>query len=340
MKILITGASGFIGSHIAEEALENGWEVWCAVRKTTSRKYLQDSRLNFIELNLASAEQLKIALAQHKFDAVVHAAGATKCKSKDDFYRVNTDGTKNLIEAVENTQMRDGALPRFVFVSSLSVYGAIREEQPYREILLSDTPKPNTAYGESKLKAEEILKASKLPYVILRPTGVYGPREKDYFLMVDSIKKHSDFAVGYKPQDITFVYVTDVVQAVMKGITQPAEKVIGKGFFLSDGEVYSSVTFSDLIIDELTNVEGKRPFVIRIKAPKWVLRVVCAFGEMYIRLTGKLITLNNDKYNILSQRNWRCDISESQRLLGFEPKVKLAEGVRRSIRWYKDNGWI
>lgn len=336
MKILITGASGFIGSHIAEEALGEGWEVWCAVRKTTSRKYLQDSRLNFIELNLSSVEQLTEALAAHEFDVVVHAAGATKCKSKQDFFRVNTDGTKNLIDAVSKTQH----VQRFVFVSSLSVFGAIREEQPYREILLTDTPQPNTAYGESKLKAEAYLKESSLPYVILRPTGVYGPREKDYFLMVDSIKKHSDFAVGYKPQDITFVYVTDVVQAVMKAISQPAEKVVGKAFFLSDGEVYSSVTFSDLIIDELTNVEGKHPFVIRIKAPKWILRVVCAFGEMYIRLTGKLITLNNDKYNILSQRNWRCDISESRSLLGFEPKVKLAEGVRRSIRWYKDNGWI
>lgn len=346
MKVLITGASGFIGSHIAEQALEDGYEVWCAVRKTTSRKYLQDPRLHFIELNLSSLEQLIEALKPHHFDAVVHAAGATKCKSKQDFYRVNTDGTANLVKAVEATQMlpdaqgTKGALSRFVFVSSLSVFGAIREEQPYREILLTDTPQPNTAYGDSKLKAEAVVKASKLPYVILRPTGVYGPREKDYFLMVDSIKKHSDFAVGYKPQDITFVYVTDVVQAVMKAITQPADKVVGKAFFLSDGEVYSSVTFSDLIIQELTNIEGKHPFVLRIRAPKFILRAVCAVGELYIRLSGKLITLNNDKYNILSQRNWRCDISDSRRLLGFSPKVQLAEGVRRSIRWYKDNGWI
>ena len=335
MKILITGASGFIGSHIAEEALRQGWEVWCAVRKTTSRKYLQDARLNFIELNLGSCEQLTEALRPHQFDAVVHAAGATKCKSKQDFFRTNTDGTRNLVEAVKT-----GETGRFIFVSSLSVFGAIREEQPYQEIRLTDTPRPNTAYGESKLKAEAIVKDSGLPYVILRPTGVYGPREKDYFLMVDSIKKHSDFAVGYKPQDITFVYVTDVVQAVIKAITQPAEQVVGKEFFLSDGDVYSSVTFSDLIIDELERQEGRRPWVLRIRAPKWVLRAVCACGELYIRLTGKLITLNNDKYNILSQRNWRCDISETRRLLGYEPEVKLAEGVRRSIMWYKENGWI
>jgi len=365
MKILITGASGFIGSHIAEEALRQGYEVWCAVRKTTSRKYLQDERLNFIELNLSSCEQLTEVLRPHHFDVVVHAAGATKCKSKQDFFRVNTEGTRNLVEAIKATTAPQppqgellnnassvtelstktppvgaGGLSLFIFISSLSVFGAIREEQPYEEIKLTDTPKPNTAYGESKLKAEAIVKESGLPYVILRPTGVYGPREKDYFLMVDSIKKHSDFAVGYKPQDITFVYVTDVVQAVMKAITQPKEQVVGKEFFLSDGEVYSSVTFSDLIIDELTAIEGKRPFVIRIKAPKWILRVVCALGEMYIRLSGKLITLNNDKYNILSQRNWRCDISETRRLLGYEPQVKLAEGVKRSIKWYKDNKWI
>lgn len=335
MKILITGASGFIGSHIAEEALRQGMDVWCAVRKSTSRRYLADSRLNFIELNLSSVEQMSEAMKSHQFDYVVHAAGATKCLNINDFYRVNTDGTANLCSVISKTQH---ALKRFVFVSSLSVFGAIREQEPHTDILPTDTPRPNTAYGKSKLKAESVVEQSGLPYVMLRPTGVYGPREKDYYVMVKSIVQHTDMAVGFSRQDITFVYVDDVVQAVFKALTSSA--AVGGKYFLSDGDVYRSTTFSDMIIDELTAISGKRPWVLRMTVPLWLLRIVCTVGEWYAQLTRNIIVLNKDKYNILSQRNWQCDISDARRDLGYEPQVKLREGVRRCVRWYKQEGWI
>ena len=213
MKILITGASGFIGSFIVEEALKKGFDTWAAVRKSSSKEYLKDERINFIELNLSSKAQLIEQLRGHDFDYVVHAAGVTKCLNKQDFHRINTEGTKNIIDAILELQM---PLKRFVFVSSLSVFGAIKEQQPHDEIRETDIPQPNTEYGRSKLAAEKYLESlgSRVPYIILRPTGVYGPREKDYFMMAKSIKQHSDFAVGYKRQDITFVYVSDVVQAI------------------------------------------------------------------------------------------------------------------------------
>jgi nucleoside-diphosphate-sugar epimerase len=150
--------------------------------------------------------------------------------------------------------------------------------------------------------------------------------------MFKSVKQHSDFAVGYKQQDITFVYVSDVVDAVFlaceKGQT-------GRKYFLSDGQVYQSSTFSDLIRRELGN-----PWWIRITAPIWVLRVVTWFGDKIGHLTGKISALNNDKYHILKQRNWRCDIGPARRELGYEPKVQLEEGVRRSTKWYQEHGWI
>ena len=343
MKILITGASGFIGSFIVEEALKRGFETWAAVRKSSSKAYLQDERINFIELNLSSKEQLVEQLRNHQFDYVVHAAGVTKCLNKADFRRINTEGTKNLADALIALQM---PLKRFVFVSSLSVFGAIKEKMPYDEIRETDTPQPNTEYGRSKLEAERYLDSlgSRIPYIILRPTGVYGPREKDYFIMAKSIKQHSDFAVGYQRQDITFVYVTDVVQAIFLALeagdlksptTGETVSPIGRKYFLSDGEVYQSTTFSDLIHEELG-----RPWWIRITAPVWVLRIVTFFGEYVGRMTGKVTALNNDKYNILKQRNWRCDIEPARRELGFEPKVQLQEGVKTTIKWYKDNGWL
>jgi nucleoside-diphosphate-sugar epimerase len=345
MKILVTGASGFIGSFIVEEALKRGFETWAAVRGSSSKAYLQDERINFIELNLSSKEQLVEQLRSHTFDYVVHAAGVTKCLDKRDFRRINTEGTKNLVTALMELQM---PLKRFVFVSSLSVFGAIREKQPYEEIRETDTPQPNTEYGRSKLEAEQWLEKlsdnlersessessdkKPFPYVILRPTGVYGPREKDYFLMAQSIKQHSDFAVGYRRQDITFVYVSDVVQAVFLALEKGQT---GRKYFLSDGEVYQSTTFSDLIHEELG-----RPWWIRITAPVWVLRIVTFCGEYIGRMTGKVTALNNDKYHILRQRNWRCDIEPAKKELGYEPKVQLKEGVHRAISWYLENKWL
>lgn len=331
MKILVTGASGFIGSFIVEEALRQGMETWAAIRPSSSRKYLQDERIHFINLNFSSKEELISQLDGHEFDYVVHAAGATKCLHVDDFYRVNTEGTKNLADAIIALKM---PIKRFVFVSSLSIFGAIREKQPYQEITEHDTPKPNTAYGKSKLKAERYLDSLGIgfPYIILRPTGVYGPREKDYFLMAKSIKQHIDFSVGFKRQDITFVYVQDVVQAVLLALNHGKN---GRKYFLSDGEVYQSETFSDLLHHELGDT-----WLLRIKAPIWVLRLVTFFGEYIGRMTGKMSALNNDKYNILKQRNWRCDIEPAVDELGFHPRYKLKQGVKLAVEWYKKNGWL
>lgn len=330
MNILITGATGFIGGFIVDEALNRGMQVWVAVRPTSSRKYLTDPRIQFLELNLGNKEQMKERMGNLKFDYVVHAAGATKCLHAEDFFRSNTDGTKNLVQALIELQM---PLKRFVFVSSLSVYGPVAEKQPYREICLNDKPQPNTAYGRSKLAAEQYIESlSSLPYVILQPTGVYGPRERDYFMMAKSIKSHTDFSVGYKPQDLTFVYVLDVVQAIFLALN--IQKTGGK-YMLSDGEVYSSRTFSDLIHREL----GK-PWLLRIKAPIWLLRIITFCGEYIGRMTGKISALNNDKYNIMKQRNWRCDINPAKKDLGYKPKYQLDEGVRLTIKWYKENGWL
>ena len=331
MKILVTGASGFIGSFIVEEALNRGFETWAAVRRSSSRKYLQDERTHFIELNLSSKEQLVEQLRDCDFDYVVHAAGVTKCLNKADFQRINTEGTKNLVDALLEVKM---PLKRFIFVSSLSIFGAIKERQPYEEIRETDTPQPNTAYGRSKLAAEQYLESlgTRVPYIILRPTGVYGPREKDYFIMAKSIKGHSDFAVGFKRQDITFVYVRDVVQAIFLALEKGQT---GRKYFLSDGNVYQSVTFSDLIHEELG-----RPWWIRITAPVWVLRIVTFFGEYIGRMTGKVTALNNDKYNILRQRNWRCDIQPAIDELGYQPQYDLQRGVKETIKWYKNKGWL
>lgn len=347
-KLLVTGASGFIGSFIVEEALNRGFEVWAGVRGTSSRKYLQDERIHFVQLDMQNPTKLNEQLLAYKaemggrgWDFIVHAAGATKCLHREDFFRTNTEGTQNLIDALHHTDM----IPkRFVFLSSLSIYGAIREkpvrkpseDNPwvYSPILLTDEPKPNTAYGESKLAAEKYLKEQKdFPYTILRPTGVYGPRERDYFLMAQSIKQHTDIAAGLTPQEITFVYVLDVVQAIFKSMEAP--KAEGKAYFLSDGKIYNSRSYSDLVQKYLGN-----PWVLHLKLPLFVLRTVCWISGKISRLTGKMNALNDDKYNILSQRNWQCEIEPALADFGYAPEWSLEQGVKASINWYKKEGWL
>lgn len=345
MKILVTGASGFIGSFIVEEGIRRGHRVWAGMRASSSRSYLTDKQINFTELDLNHPDKLQAQLTACKtdfggWDVIVHAAGATKCIRREDFFRTNTDGTRHLTDALRTLDM----IPqRFIFISSLSVFGAIREqasrkatsENPwiYTPIKEDDRPQPNTAYGESKLEAERYLQSLKdFPYVILRPTGVYGPREKDYFMMAQSIKQHVDFCVGYRPQEITFIYVKDLVQAVFQAMEKD---VIRREFFISDGRIYHSTEFSDLIRKELGN-----PFMLRIKAPVWFLRMVCAVSGTISTWMGKTSTLNQDKFHILRQRNWQCDIEPAVKELDFHPEYPLNRGVKETISWYKKEKWL
>ena len=333
-SILITGASGFIGSFLVEEALRRGFDTWAGVRPTSSRAYLQDPRIRFIELDMAHRDVLARQLLEHRraeggFDYVVHCAGATKCIDPEDFDRVNHVQTCNLADMLTEC----GMTPRqFIFISTLSVFGPVHE-QTYEPIRETDVPCPNTAYGRSKLKAERYLEGlDGFPYVIFRPTGVYGPRERDYYVMAQSIARHVDVAAGFRRQDLTFVYVADVVQAVFRAIERGVER---RAYFLSDGQVYSSRTFSDLLIREMGH-----PWVIRLKFPLFALKCVSLCAEWWAKRRGKTSTLNRDKYNIMKQRNWRCDISPAVRELGYAPDYDLDKGVRIAVAWYKENKWL
>ena len=333
-KILITGASGFVGSFLVEEALRRGMEVWAAVRPTSSRQWLSDERINFLPLHMADygvlREEIEAHVREHgSFDSVIHAAGATKAKNREAFLKNNTTTTLNLAKVLVEAEALKG---RMVYMSSLSVMGAIHENDG-KELTDEDTAQPNTAYGESKLAAErELEKIEKLDYIVLRPTGIYGPRERDYFLMAKSISQHIDFSVGFKPQVITFIYVRDVVQAAFLALEKGRSR---KAYFLSDGAEYSSRDFSDLLQKEM----GVRR-VLHVCAPLWVLRLVCTVSQWLAGLRNKQTTLNMDKYNILCQRNWRCSIEPARSELHFKPEWTLARGVEETVGWYKAAGWI
>ncbi|MFR9165982.1 MAG: NAD-dependent epimerase/dehydratase family protein [Dysgonomonas sp.] len=334
MKILITGASGFIGSFLTEKALSLGFETWAGIRETSSREYLQDERINFVDFNFKDKEQLIIQLKNFsdqygKFDYIVHNAGVTKCLDPKDFDRVNYQNTRNFAEALQET---NNVPEKFVLMSSLSAFG-LGDEINYTPIKLTDKPRPNTAYGISKLKAEHMLESlSGFPYMIMRPTGVYGPREKDYFLMLKTVKSGLDVGAGFKPQHLTFIYVKDLVDAVFLALESP---LVNKVYFVADGDVYTDKEYTRLV----KKVLGKK-HVLNVKVPLWLLKGISSVAESLSKITGKPSTLNRDKYKIMKQRNWECDIQPLTDDLGFVPKYNLEKGLQESVEWYKQNGWL
>ncbi len=333
-KILITGAGGFIGGFIVEEALSRGYETWAGVRQTTSREHLANPEIRFIDFNYSNREVLEEQLRQQlatagKWDYIVYNLGVTKCKNPDDFERINYGFVKNFTEALVATNM----VPKqFIMTSSLSAWG-VGDEENYTPIRPTDTPHPNTRYGMSKLKAERHLESlPDFPYVVLRPTGVYGPYERDYYLMMKTIQCGFDFIVGYKPQYITFIYVKDYVQAIFKAIDSGVTR---RGYFLSEGRAYTSSEFRRYVAKAL----GKR-VVIPVKLPVWMLWVVSVVAETCAGWLGKTSTLNRDKYYIMKQRNWLCDISDAQQEIGFNPQYNLERGVNECVKWYRENKWL
>ncbi|MDR2126601.1 MAG: NAD(P)-dependent oxidoreductase [Prevotellaceae bacterium] len=325
MKILITGASGFIGSFLVEKSLEQGFETYAGIRASSNKQYLADKRIKFIDINYADKEKLISQLNEFKqqngaWDYIIHNAGVTKCDKKSDFNKINFEFTKNFVEALCAVNM----IPQiFVYMSSLSAWGA-GNAKTLNPVKLGDQPKPNTAYGKSKINSENfIAQIPDFPYLFIRPTGVYGPREKDYMSFVKSVKKGIIPSIGFKPQYLTFVYVKDLAKAIFLLIEK---RISCKSYFVSDGNVYTSAEYADTVKKLL----GKR-FVIKICIPVFILKIICFSLDTVYGWFGKSPTLNRDKYNILKERNWKCDIQPLQTDANFVADYNLMNGLKETI---------
>ena len=335
MKILITGASGFIGGFLVKEALSRRYETWAGIRATSSRENLQDERIRFIDLKYNNREALTAQLAdfareQGGWDYVIHNAGLTKTLDKRNFFRINAENTQNLIEALAAADCQP---KKFLLMSSLSSYGQ-GDEKTFRPIRLDDPQRPDTAYGQSKLEAENLVRnQSYFPYVILRPTGVYGPGEKDYFMEIKSVKSGFDFAVGHTPQRITFIYVKDLARVAFLALEN--EAIRNRHYFVADGDVHTDESFARMIQELL----GKK-HVLHARIPLGLVNVACYCSEWIGKLLNKGMTLNTDKYIILKQRNWICDVAPLQDELGFTPEYPLRRGLEESLEWYRKEGWL
>ena len=233
--LLVVGAGGFIGGFIVAEGLRRGFDVYAAVRESTSRRYLTDSAIKFVVLDYDDPKALADALAAaapkgKPWDSIIYNLGATKAARFGDFNRINYGYLRNFVGALEEKSL----VPRrFLYLSSLSALGPVAEGAAYEPITSKSIPRPNTRYGLSKIKAETFLETqSDFPWIIFRPTGVYGPHELDYLMMVKCIDNHFDFGVGYRKQLLTFIYVDDLVGAMFDAIASP--NTLHKKYIISE----------------------------------------------------------------------------------------------------------
>lgn len=332
-NILITGASGFIGSFLVEQGLKDDFQVYAGIRKSSSREYLQDPRIQFLEFDFSTREKVVETLVDCKkknirFQYIVHNAGLTKAQKKEDFYNVNCLNTIHFIEAL----IQAGMVPeKFIFISSLAAYGPGNPDtgEPVR---LADEPKPIELYGKSKLDAERYITSLRdFPWLIVRPTGVYGPKEKDYFVFFQTINRGMEPYIGFKKQMLTFIYVRDLVRLVFMALNSP---YLHKAWFVSDGQEYPSELFAAITKKAL----GKK--TIRFTVPLFIVKTIAIIGENVSGLWGSIPTLNTDKYNVLSSTNWRCEVEPLKKDFGFVAEYDLEKGVKETLEWYKKEKWL
>ncbi|MEW6684842.1 MAG: NAD(P)-dependent oxidoreductase [Candidatus Edwardsbacteria bacterium] len=325
-KALVTGCNRFIGSHLVEALVRRGYEVHCFVRRTSNLHWLEPVARDFCYGELREKDSLKSAVKD--IDYVFHLAAVTKACFPETFYQVNWWGTKNLLEACREANPK---LKKFVYLSSQASAGPSLNGRPVKE---EDCPHPVSHYGKSKLKAEtEVLKFTlDFPVLILRPPGVYGPRDDDFYIYFKLVKRGVSPILGGGENLVNLIFVKDLIE----GIILAAEKDLlsGEIFFLADERVYTWREITQTIVSTM----GKK--VCEIKIPKSLAVIAGSMGDRFSHLTKKPFIINRDKIKEMLQPAWICDISKAKNKLGFQAKYSLTEGIKTTAKWYKENKWL
>jgi nucleoside-diphosphate-sugar epimerase len=327
MKVLLTGASGFLGSHVAEQLTCEGHELRLLLRHTSSRRYL--TGLSFEEAVGDATDIETLPPAIRSVDAVIHTAGLVKARSETEFHAVNAQGVANLIAAAEEAAP---SLKRFVLVSSLAAHGPSEDGAPRPAAALAA---PVSAYGRSKAAGERLLRESAIASrsVIFRPPVIYGPRDPALvpFFRLARLRVAPLLMGGHNR--ISIIYVKDVARAIVTATTAEAD-VLGKTYTPEDGTVH---TWSDLLVAVEAAV-GKR--ALRISAPRWAFTGAALASEGFGFIARRAVSLTRDKVNEMAQTDWVCSGEDLKRDIGWLPAVDIHEGARLTAEWYRHQRWI
>lgn len=327
MKVLLTGANGFVGSHILDQLRGRGVATAVLLRPNSNRAFIA-AHLPHVEVCPGSiTEPDSLSRALTGVSHVIHCAGATKALRTGDFFATNQAGTRNVVEAVNR---HAGQVQRLVHLSSLAAAGPAGADSPARE---ADPPRPVSDYGRSKLAGEtEVRQGCRTEFVILRPPGVYGPRDGEFLRLFKAVQSHVLPTFGGGRQALSLVFVKDLAEAAVTCLTHPA--AAGKTFYVAAPEPLTARSLAEAIQSELNT------WTLPLPLPTGALWLACAGQEMLSRLTGRANVLSRQKYSELRAPGWVCDPGLLRQTTGFECRTMLPAGLAQTHAWYREAGWL
>lgn len=323
-KILLTGASGFIGGRLRDALLDANTDV-IAIRRPGSPPAKKGRSVEAAYEDQAKLDEI---IRSEKPDYVLHVAGATKGVTYDDFRKANVMPTQNLLDALRKEHPN---VKRFVHVSSLASYGPSTATKPHTE---SDERRPIEFYGQSKLEAERVVEqvGEQLPWTIIRPSGVFGPGDVDYLNLFREVERGRNVYFGNRKRWFSNIYVDDLVDAILLSMTH--ENACGRGFFVCDNVPLTWERFQETMVRE----SGKR--VRTLDFPEFLVSLAAVGGELATMLDKQPRLFNRQKAKMGAAEAWTCTSDLLREKLGWSSRISPEEGIRRTFDWYRKEKWI
>ncbi len=325
-RVLVTGGTGFVGSHVVELLLERGYAVTCLVRDTNHLSWLQGRNVEVVRGDCTDTDSLRAAV--RGVSTVIHLAGLTKAKHASEYYRVNHQGTRNVLTACAET---NPGLEKFVFISSLAAVGPSPDGRALTE---SDEPRPVSDYGKSKLLAEKeaLQYRNRFPVVILRPSAVYGPRDRDMFELFRWACRGVTLSMSGGERFINPCFVIDLAGAVLKAVTMATPS--GGIYFIAENRSYSWTEFRQTLL-ATGGVDA-----IDIKIPVSAAYGIGLVSELVAFFGSRPAVTSRQKIREAAQRFWLCSTVKAETELGFRHAFSLEQGLRITWQWYRHNSWL
>jgi dihydroflavonol-4-reductase len=322
MRVLVTGATGFVGSHLVEALQNSGAEITVLARSSVKAAGLAAQGIGVVSGDLHDWGGLKQATRDQ--DIIYHVAGVVAAHNEAEFLRANQDGTRNLIAAAERS-----AKPRLVLVSSLAAGGPAPRGSPLDG---REPPRPVTAYGRSKLAAEQMVRASSLPWSIVRPPIVYGPRDREVLKIFRIARFGIAPVFGDGSQELSAVHAADLAQALIAAGN--GESTVGRVYNACHPEIFTSGELGRVVGETMGRAVGT------VRIPGFLGRALLSVTEASARVTGTATILTTDKANEFFQPAWTGDPTPLTRDSGWRASYDLRTGLADTYQWYRKAGWL
>jgi len=326
MRTVVTGAAGFVGSHLVEKLLARGDEVVCIERPGAGPGWIDGMDIEFHDCGLGNPALLRDLVCSA--EVIYHLAALTEARTPAECFEVNTLGTANVLKAAAGCR---GSTPRVVFMSSLAAVGPA----PDGEELTADTvPRPLSHYGRSKLHAEAVIHAfaDRVPSVICRCPAVYGPRDRVVLKLFRMVAKGFALTIGPWDREVSVIHAQDAADGLVAAGTEPGSP--GRTYYLANPE---PVTWGDFVL-AIGRALDRRPFRFAVPVP--AARPIALAAEGAAWLSRRAAVLNRDRVRELSQSRWVCNSIAALTEIGFQPRFSLETGVVDTAVWLRRNQWI